>query len=512
MRNSLQKKNGITLIALVITIVILIILAGVLINLTLGDNGLFTRTKLAKQKYEYAAAKEIVDVKLVDIQAECMTEGEEYTLNIIADRIGDNNEISTDIIHFYATAKNKSDNSRPSGIKGMLVSANKYPQFKFLIGKEGNVVKVLGVTTEDVPATWPEGALPAGFKTIEKFEEEIGAKTENETTQGGQTGGETQTTDPIVDSAPKIKFAGAETGVEIAEEPESLKDYYTQIVDNSFFTSVETDNWDWQLFYDDKDYIYLIASDYVENTLLPANGNPGFGTGDLVKTNTQNSNYNAAFCSNTNHNDYVLANTDYGQGSLSTAITTNPLTHRYLKWMDLYNTEQTKKQHHSVRATAFMMDTSKWSAFAGNKTDAFAIGGPTIELFAKSYNACHELKFGEYNTVNSINSSQYGYKVGVNKENEEFTWKDYENDGIDTSNQSINGIEDSGGNMWVRKTQDKAQGLWIASPSAYTGRTATIDDSMLNMIHFYVGSPCGCQTEINTIGFRPIVCIPKESI
>ena len=76
-----------------------------------------------------------------------MTEGEEYTLDLIADRIGDDNEISTDIVHFYATAKNKSDNERPSAIKGILVSANKYPKYKFLIGKAGDVVKIIGVTT-----------------------------------------------------------------------------------------------------------------------------------------------------------------------------------------------------------------------------------------------------------------------------------------------------------------------------------------------------------------------------
>ena len=36
-----RQTAGITLIALVITIVVLIILAGVLINISLGNNGLF---------------------------------------------------------------------------------------------------------------------------------------------------------------------------------------------------------------------------------------------------------------------------------------------------------------------------------------------------------------------------------------------------------------------------------------------------------------------------------------
>ena len=52
MRN-LQKnrQNGITLISLVVTILIIIILAGVTINLTVGENGIFSKAKYAKEKY-----------------------------------------------------------------------------------------------------------------------------------------------------------------------------------------------------------------------------------------------------------------------------------------------------------------------------------------------------------------------------------------------------------------------------------------------------------------------------
>ena len=45
-----SKNNGITLIALVITIIVLIILAGVAISLTIGENGLLNRTKYAKEE------------------------------------------------------------------------------------------------------------------------------------------------------------------------------------------------------------------------------------------------------------------------------------------------------------------------------------------------------------------------------------------------------------------------------------------------------------------------------
>lgn len=43
-----KKENGITLVALVVTIVVLLILAGVSISLVLGNNGLINKTKEAK--------------------------------------------------------------------------------------------------------------------------------------------------------------------------------------------------------------------------------------------------------------------------------------------------------------------------------------------------------------------------------------------------------------------------------------------------------------------------------
>lgn len=43
--------EGITLISLVITIILLIILAGIAINLSIGENGIFNKAKYAKEKY-----------------------------------------------------------------------------------------------------------------------------------------------------------------------------------------------------------------------------------------------------------------------------------------------------------------------------------------------------------------------------------------------------------------------------------------------------------------------------
>ena len=56
-KKSLQEK-GITLIALVVTIIILLILAGVTLNIALSDGGLFSKTQEAAEKYKQAQEDE----------------------------------------------------------------------------------------------------------------------------------------------------------------------------------------------------------------------------------------------------------------------------------------------------------------------------------------------------------------------------------------------------------------------------------------------------------------------
>ena len=58
MEKNLRKNNGITLIALIITIFILLILAGVAIAVLTGDNGLFSITRYAKKNAEISAIEE----------------------------------------------------------------------------------------------------------------------------------------------------------------------------------------------------------------------------------------------------------------------------------------------------------------------------------------------------------------------------------------------------------------------------------------------------------------------
>ena len=62
----IKEERGITLVALVVTIVILLILAGVSLNLVIGNEGILTRSKEATNKYEKQAENEQQGLNDVD--------------------------------------------------------------------------------------------------------------------------------------------------------------------------------------------------------------------------------------------------------------------------------------------------------------------------------------------------------------------------------------------------------------------------------------------------------------
>lgn len=62
------NQNGVTLIALVVTIVVLLILAGVAINAVLGQNGLINQIEVAKKKNAIAEYIDDINLKLLEAQ------------------------------------------------------------------------------------------------------------------------------------------------------------------------------------------------------------------------------------------------------------------------------------------------------------------------------------------------------------------------------------------------------------------------------------------------------------
>ncbi len=70
----MKRNKGITLIALVVTLVILLVLAGITIAALRGENGLLSKTKQAREKYSISEAKEKLTTKLMQLQTEVTDE------------------------------------------------------------------------------------------------------------------------------------------------------------------------------------------------------------------------------------------------------------------------------------------------------------------------------------------------------------------------------------------------------------------------------------------------------
>ena len=76
-----NANNGITLIALVITIIVLLILAGVTIATLMGDNGILTKANDAKRETEIAEVKERAQLDIASWVADKMENGEDATVD-----------------------------------------------------------------------------------------------------------------------------------------------------------------------------------------------------------------------------------------------------------------------------------------------------------------------------------------------------------------------------------------------------------------------------------------------
>ena len=107
----LKNKKGITLVALVVTIVVLLILAGVSINLVLGNNGIIAKAKEAETKSAEASQN---DLKGINALTEEMNNalGEKPKVDLSKYKIGDY------VNYTYDTASNYVLTSATSGSIG----------------------------------------------------------------------------------------------------------------------------------------------------------------------------------------------------------------------------------------------------------------------------------------------------------------------------------------------------------------------------------------------------------
>ena len=213
----------------------------------------------------------------------------------------------------------------------------------------------------------------------------------------------------------------------------------------------------WLIFYADENNIYLIANDYIYKDYCPNSGTQSMktnGSGYEFAMNNATKDYKGA--ENITDSRIKALNNDY-----------------FSKY------ESSNSTYGNMKATAYMLDTNVWSVYAGEKAE-YAIGGPTIELFFKSYNK----KYGTAYVASAINNK--GYQIG---------------DG-DTLGYNLLLSADKTLPYMVT-SNNKASTMWIASPTADRSKIFRVSyDGIIDSYAatYNVGG-----------GFRPIVCL-KSSV
>ena len=92
----IKREKGITLVALVITIVVLIIIAGIAISMTVGENGIFTKAREAKRLQITAEAKEKIGTEILDAQIEATQKDEQLQQSKVEEIIAKYGELQAD--------------------------------------------------------------------------------------------------------------------------------------------------------------------------------------------------------------------------------------------------------------------------------------------------------------------------------------------------------------------------------------------------------------------------------
>ena len=73
MKQKLKNEKGITLVALVITIIVLLILAGVTLSMVIGESGIFGKANSAKEKTQLSNAEETIRLAVLENQVKSVS-------------------------------------------------------------------------------------------------------------------------------------------------------------------------------------------------------------------------------------------------------------------------------------------------------------------------------------------------------------------------------------------------------------------------------------------------------
>ena len=479
----LSKKNkGITLVALVITIIILLILAGISIS-ALTNTGIFGKAKDAKSKSELADAQEKITLLEHEWQMESASNTNATLGEFLAEKVKDKT-----IDSYEAEGSNYK-----VYIKGYVGTFDKDGKLVGKVEKAGPRPTISNITikSEDGSTDVADNSQKAGTKLQINFSSSIKDGTIKSVTPAvpyTTNGTEKSVTFTVVGTVDKQDYT-AQIPVSIenkykvatpvnantiasATDTEKANNYYGKSVNYTSANGVTG----WKIFYADTNNIYLIADDYVDVAKLPRGTDT---SGNPVGNAPANTNTNTSYLKAAPFDNIIDA---YSTGAAR--ITTDTIKNLNSSFFAI--SDSSTNTNNNMKAVAYMLDTTAWSAFKDSNGKAdYVIGGPTLEMLFKSYNQKHPGKNYEAQATSAT-----GYQLRVNGG----TWKDY----TDSNSDYL----DSSDSLYVLPSSKGADSMWLASPSAR--------DADLVMRVYCLGYVNNGNYGNNGSGFRPLVCLKSN--
>lgn len=147
LKMNLKSREGITLISLVVTIIILIILASISIAMILGNNGLLNKAQTASDETKKSQATETMNLKITNIQISSYAETQELpNLQYLADKLCEDNDME-----YVLTASKEHaslDKIDVTNISSIFTKLKEYP-YEFEINSSLQLASIDGVKIAD---------------------------------------------------------------------------------------------------------------------------------------------------------------------------------------------------------------------------------------------------------------------------------------------------------------------------------------------------------------------------
>ena len=490
MKNT-QKNKGLTLIALVITIIVLIVLMSVAINVLFGNNGIITKTKLAKSKFLGQNAREEIERRVTAYKQDAAQKGVDPTLydfwfmyngNLDSGYFTDDMAIYLfeDTIAAKFKPKIKSDNRPEDSIANIDAGYSRENPYETAIVVYDDYIVVMDDNMDiEIPAAEIDispnakeylestevvngGNIDEDFKNLMQSLILDNAYTNNSTDSNTENSSNSeQNTNNNEQTSSNNEQNNNESGsntfqvdsyISLGSPNSTYTLHYGKIVTGYNSPSNST----WRLFYADSNYAYLMYTNYIPETRLS----------DLSGFEDS----------------------------------------QYSRLMDLLNPKYASKFSWSNcnchKAIAVLLDPNNWTNYCDNDVALWAIGAPTIDLYAKSYNATHygssiSNSFNVYNGRILYDAKNGGYMVGRNDGSLDTTCANGTGKLLFSKSDLDKNIYDPG----------KGKSLWLASPSAQDG------NSLLEVYRSSQSYDGITTSPYNTNAFiKPIVCVPISKI